>query len=36
MKGKYSKYFNENFFEVIDSEIKAYLLGFMFADGSIE
>lgn len=36
MKGKYSKYFNENFFEVIDSEIKAYLLGFMFADGNIE
>lgn len=30
------KYFNENFFEVIDSEIKAYLLGFIFADGCIQ
>ena len=27
------KKFNENFFEVIDSEIKAYWLGFFFADG---
>jgi len=27
---------NENFFEIIDSEIKAYLLGFFAADGHIE
>lgn len=26
---------NENFFENIDSEIKAYLLGFLYADGNI-
>lgn len=29
------QYFNENFFESIDSEIKAYLLGFLFADGYV-
>lgn len=26
----------ENFFETIDSEIKAYLLGFLYADGNID
>lgn len=26
---------NNNFFELIDTELKAYLLGFIFADGSI-
>ena len=32
----YRKYFhNENFFETIDTEEKAYWLGFMFADGYI-
>lgn len=32
----YRKYFhNEDFFEVIDTEEKAYWLGFMFADGYI-
>lgn len=32
----YRKYtHNENFFEVIDNQIKAYWLGFMFADGYI-
>lgn len=31
---KYS--FNENFFENIDSEEKAYWLGFIFADGSLD
>lgn len=34
-KKEQRKYFNENFFEVIDSEIKAYLLGFIFADGCV-
>jgi hypothetical protein len=29
------KKFNENFFEVIDSEIKAYWLGFIYADGCV-
>ena len=29
------KYLNYNFFNQIDSEIKAYLLGFIFADGCI-
>ena len=29
------QYLNENFFESIDSEIKAYLLGFLFADGYV-
>lgn len=28
-------FFNEDFFEIIDNEPKAYWLGFMFADGSI-
>lgn len=28
-------YHNENYFEVIDNEHKAYWLGFMFADGYI-
>ena len=28
-------YFNENFFEIIDNERKAYWLGFLFADGYI-
>lgn len=32
MKRKYSV--NDNFFKVIDSEEKAYLLGFFLADGS--
>lgn len=27
--------FNEDFFEVIDSELKAYWLGFMYADGNV-
>jgi hypothetical protein len=27
--------YNENYFEIIDSENKAYFLGFIFADGSI-
>jgi len=32
----YSKYkFNENYFEVIDSEDKAYFLGLLYADGNI-
>lgn len=35
IKKEYRKFFNENFFESIDSEIKAYLLGFVFADGCI-
>lgn len=37
LKGNhYRKYFhNENFFENIDTEEKAYWLGFMFADGYI-
>lgn len=34
-KKEQRKYFNEIFFEVIDSEIKAYLLGFIFADGCV-
>lgn len=29
------KYVNENFFEVIDTEEKAYWLGFMYADGCV-
>ena len=33
MSGKYS--FNENYFETIDSEEKAYWLGFLYADGCI-
>lgn len=33
----YRKYFfNFDFFETIDSELKAYWLGFLYADGSIE
>lgn len=35
IKKEYRKYFNESFFESIDSEIKAYLLGFVFADGCV-
>lgn len=32
-----SKYtYNKNFFEIIDNEIKAYWLGFLYADGCIE
>jgi len=27
--------FNENFFEIIDNELKAYWLGFIFADGNV-
>ncbi len=30
------KKFNEDFFEVIDSEIKAYWLGFIYADGCVK
>lgn len=33
---KRKHYFNENFFETIDSESKAYFLGFIIADGSVE
>ena len=29
------KKYNENYFETIDSEDKAYFLGFIFADGCI-
>lgn len=32
---KRKDFFNQNFFEIIDSERKAYWLGFMYADGSI-
>lgn len=35
IKKEYRKYFNESFFESINSEIKAYLLGFVFADGCV-
>lgn len=34
--GKRVEYKNENFFECIDSEIKAYLLGFFVADGCVD
>ncbi len=29
------KIYNENYFETIDSEDKAYFLGFIFADGCV-
>ena len=29
------KYYNENYFEIIDTEDKAYFLGFIFADGCV-
>ncbi len=29
------RFFNENYFEIIDSEHKAYWLGFMYADGNV-
>ena len=32
----YSKHFNRNYFEIIDTEHKAYWLGFIVADGSIQ
>lgn len=35
-KRKRGLYVNSLFFETIDSEIKAYLLGFLYADGCIE
>lgn len=36
-RGSYKKYsFNENFFETIDNEYKAYWLGFIAADGSVD
>lgn len=34
MKKKYS--YNEDFFEVIDTEAKAYFLGLMYADGNVQ
>lgn len=37
LKGSYKKYlFNESFFEIIDNEYKAYWLGFIAADGSVD
>jgi hypothetical protein len=34
-RGKIQRNMNENYFESIDTEKKAYLLGFLFADGSV-
>lgn len=35
VRGRRKFFYNENFFEVIDSNLKAYWLGFLFADGCI-
>ena len=34
-RGRQYKYINEHYFDVIDSEDKAYILGFLIADGCI-
>lgn len=34
-KGRQYKYINEHYFDIIDSEDKAYILGFLIADGCI-
>lgn len=35
VRGRRKFFYNENFFEVIDSNLKAYWLGFLFADGCV-
>jgi hypothetical protein len=35
IKGRRKFFYNENFFEKIDSKLKAYWLGFLFADGCV-
>lgn len=35
IRGRRKFFYNENFFEVIDTNLKAYWLGFLFADGCV-